>query len=287
MLFSCGSVLLLSAVVVTVFVTICYFLYFRYFLLGLLWIGFLSQGSIGNSLSTSEIHLPIGFSLLLVGQIEYAFSNSVTYAALHIYREVVFDQDMHATNFMYVTEDVLCMLSFVHMNNMAAEIIMQVFVPNFSTPSALSQVDKSLQQVMKNIVCFSVFDIFTLFEVLHQLKNNLRSQKDEHIRMLIIDSISSLIAPILGGGAHGHALMLSAGFLLKRLAHEHDISILVTNHMVAGERGTSKPALGESWRSIPHVRLLLSKDRISNISSISVLRHPHMATGDRVEFELQ
>ncbi|XP_047255671.1 DNA repair protein RAD51 homolog 4 isoform X5 [Capsicum annuum] len=150
------------------------------------------------------------------------------------------------------------------------------------------EVDKGLQQVMNNIVCLSVFDIFTLFEVLHQLKNNLRSQIDQHIRMVIIDSISSLITPILGGGgAHGHALMVSVGFLLKRLAHEHDISILVTNHMVVGEGGTSKPALGESWRSIPHVRLLLSRGHIRNISSMSVLRHPHMATGDRVEFELQ
>ncbi|KAK4358845.1 hypothetical protein RND71_021074 [Anisodus tanguticus] len=150
------------------------------------------------------------------------------------------------------------------------------------------EVDEAFQQVMNNIVCLSVFDIFTLFEVIHQLKHNLRSQIDQHIRMLIIDSISSLITPILGGGgAHGHALMVSVGFLLKRLAHEHDISILVTNHMVAGERGTSKPALGVSWRSIPHVRLLLSRDHIRNISCMSILRHPHMATGDRVEFELQ
>nr|XP_016436785.1 PREDICTED: DNA repair protein RAD51 homolog 4-like isoform X1 [Nicotiana tabacum] len=106
--------------------------------------------------------------------------------------------------------------------------------------------------------------------------------------MIIIDSISTLITPILGGGgAQGHALMVSVGFLLKRLAHEHDICILVTNHMVAGEKGTSKPALGESWRGIPHVRLLLSRDRARNISSMSVLRHPHMATGDRIEFEVQ
>lgn len=172
-------------------------------------------------------------------------------------------------------------------NSFSPKRVAQV-VTQTSDLSAYDEVDKSLQQVMNNIVCLSVFDIFTLFEVLHQLKNNLRSQIDQHIRMLIVDSISSLIAPILGGGgAHGHALMVSAGFLLKRLAHEHDISILVTNHMVAGARGTSKPALGESWRSIPHVRLLLSKDHIRNINSISVLRHPHMATGDRVEFKLQ
>ncbi|KAL0460589.1 UNVERIFIED_CONTAM: DNA repair protein [Sesamum latifolium] len=49
-----------------------------------------------------------------------------------------------------------------------------------------------------------------------------------HVRMLIIDSLSSLIAPVLGGGgAHGHALMVTAGFLLKELAHEHNLSIVV------------------------------------------------------------
>ncbi|XP_009594024.1 DNA repair protein RAD51 homolog 4 isoform X2 [Nicotiana tabacum] len=161
------------------------------------------------------------------------------------------------------------------------------FVTQTSDPSAY-EVDRALQAVMNNIVCLSVFDIFTLFEVLHQLKNNLISQVDQHISMIIIDSISSLITPILGGGgAQGHALMVSVGFLLKRLTHEHDICILVTNHMVAGEKGTSKPALGESWRGIPHVRLLLSRDHTRNISSMSVLRHPHMATGDRVEFEVQ
>nr|GMD17465.1 DNA repair protein RAD51 homolog 4 isoform X2 [Ipomoea batatas] len=106
-------------------------------------------------------------------------------------------------------------------------------------------------------------------------------------RMLIIDSISSLITPVLGGsGAHGRALMASAGFILKQLADEHNLPVLVTNHMVAGEAGLLKPALGESWKSIPHIRLLLSRDSTRHISSISVLKHPNMATGDRVEFQI-
>nr|GMD14169.1 DNA repair protein RAD51 homolog 4 isoform X1 [Ipomoea batatas] len=96
-------------------------------------------------------------------------------------------------------------------------------------------------------------------------------------RMLIIDSISSLITPVLGGsGAHGRALMASAGFILKQLADEHNLPVLVTNHMVAGEAGILKPALGESWKSIPHIRLLLSRDSARHISSISVLKHPNM-----------
>ncbi|XP_020552632.1 DNA repair protein RAD51 homolog 4 isoform X4 [Sesamum indicum] len=98
-----------------------------------------------------------------------------------------------------------------------------------------------------------------------------------NVRMLIIDSLSSLIAPVLGGGgAHGHALMVTAGFLLKELAHEHNLSIVVTNHMVAGEAGSSKPALGDSWKSIPHVRLLLHRYRATNDSCISILKHPYL-----------
>lgn len=48
----------------------------------------------------------------------------------------------------------------------------------------------------------------------------------------------------------------------------------VTNHMVAGEAGSLKPALGESWKSIPHVRLLLSRNHATNGSSITILKHP-------------
>ncbi|XP_061337331.1 DNA repair protein RAD51 homolog 4 [Gastrolobium bilobum] len=137
-----------------------------------------------------------------------------------------------------------------------------------------------LQKVLDRIICYSVFDVYQMFDVLHQLKINLRSKtvkSDHHVRLLIVDSISSLITPILGGsGPQGHALMISAGFLLKNIAHDHNIAVLVTNHVVAGEDGISKPALGESWKSVPHVRLLLSRECGSNVSSISILKHPSM-----------
>ncbi|KAF5954159.1 hypothetical protein HYC85_007015 [Camellia sinensis] len=109
-----------------------------------------------------------------------------------------------------------------------------------------------LQKVLKNIVCYSVYDIFTLLDVSYQLKSNLTSQTGGQVRLLIVDSISSLITPVLGGsGSHGRALMISAGSFLKKLAHEHNLAVLVTNHMVSGEGGIHKPALGESWKTIP------------------------------------
>ncbi|XP_021681160.2 DNA repair protein RAD51 homolog 4 isoform X2 [Hevea brasiliensis] len=143
-------------------------------------------------------------------------------------------------------------------------------------------------EVMSNILCHSTFDIFSMFDVLHQLENSLKSQGhkgDCKARTLIVDSISSLITPILGGsGPQGHALMTSAGFLLKKLAHELNIAVLVTNHMVAGEGGNLKPALGESWKSIPHVRLLLSRDQGNKTCSISILKHPSLASGEVARF---
>ncbi|KAF3453812.1 hypothetical protein FNV43_RR04253 [Rhamnella rubrinervis] len=147
---------------------------------------------------------------------------------------------------------------------------------------------KILQNVMNNILCRSVFDIFTMFDVLNQLEFNLRSQKvGNHVRLLIIDSISSLITPILGGnGSQGHALMVSAGYLLKKLAHEYNIAVLLTNHTVGGEGGIPKPALGETWKTIPHVRLLLSRDRGNNICSISIIKHSSMASGKAARFTI-
>ncbi|XP_044481836.1 DNA repair protein RAD51 homolog 4-like isoform X3 [Mangifera indica] len=124
-----------------------------------------------------------------------------------------------------------------------------------------------------------------------QLEFDLRSQMDRgeyRVRLLIVDSISSLITPVLGGsGSQGRALMISAGFLLKKLAHEHNLAVLVTNHTVGGDGGVPKPALGESWKSVPHVRLFLSRNCGSNICNMSILKHPSMASGKAADFVIE
>ncbi|KAF0900199.1 hypothetical protein E2562_028686 [Oryza meyeriana var. granulata] len=52
----------------------------------------------------------------------------------------------------------------------------------------------------------------------------------------------------------------------------------VTNHMVAGN-GAPKPALGESWKTVPHVRFVISRERGSNICTAAVLKHTLLASG--------
>ncbi|KAI3667628.1 hypothetical protein L6452_42699 [Arctium lappa] len=151
--------------------------------------------------------------------------------------------------------------------------------------SAENKINGILQQAMRNIDCHAVFDIYALLNVLHQLKLKLKSQTGYQVRLIIVDSISSLIAPILGGSnAQGHALMVSVGYLLKELADRHNIALVVTNHMVGGEGGTLKPALGESWKNVPHVRLQLSQDHARNIYAVQILRHPYMASGRNANF---
>uniref|UniRef100_A0A1D1Z4W9 DNA repair protein RAD51 4 n=2 Tax=Anthurium amnicola TaxID=1678845 RepID=A0A1D1Z4W9_9ARAE len=174
-------------------------------------------------------------------------------------------------------------------NSFSAERISCILdLSSTSTSLVNESKERRCHRVLSSISCQSVFDIFELLDVLHQLDITLRHQvKNEvtKLRLLIIDSISSLITPILGGkDSHGRSLMISAGSALKRLAFNHNLSVLVTNHMVGGEGGISKPALGESWKSIPHVRLLLSRDHGSDLCIVSVLKHSSMALGCTAKF---
>ncbi|PPR81586.1 hypothetical protein GOBAR_AA39132 [Gossypium barbadense] len=156
------------------------------------------------------------------------------------------------------------------------------FLGKTINPSSAQAKNQFLQKVMSNISCHSVFDMFAMFDVLHQLESYLRCQDGRggcQMRLLIVDSISSLISPVLGSSStQGRALMTSAGYLLKKLAHQHNLAVLIINHTVGGEGGYSKPALGDSWKCIPHSRLFLSCDRGSNNYNVSILRHPSMGS---------
>ena len=46
--------------------------------------------------------------------------------------------------------------------------------------------------------------------------------------------------------------------------------------MVGGEGGVPKPALGESWKVIPRVRVLLARNASCRVSTLSVLKHTSM-----------
>ena len=67
------------------------------------------------------------------------------------------------------------------------------------------------------------------------------------------DSVTSVIAPILGGSKNyaGHAFMTELSLALSALAKTHELAVLLTNNTVADRdvyvEGATKAALGGSW----------------------------------------
>lgn len=54
--------------------------------------------------------------------------------------------------------------------------------------------------------------------------------------LLIVDSLSFLVSPVMGPGSSedGHALMICLGRALKALAQTHMLAVITTNHIVGG-----------------------------------------------------
>ncbi|KAH3760615.1 DNA repair protein RAD51D [Pelomyxa schiedti] len=119
----------------------------------------------------------------------------------------------------------------------------------------------SMCKVLTGIICVRALDAGTLSQTLFALDSKLGSHQCpcslKSIRLVILDCISPLLSPLLGGHhTGGHALMCDLGQAMKRIAVQHNIAFLVTNYTVTGP-GEPKPALAESWRSIADNRLYL------------------------------
>ncbi|KAG0554615.1 hypothetical protein KC19_12G105100 [Ceratodon purpureus] len=145
-------------------------------------------------------------------------------------------------------------------------------------------------EAMKSVLHYSIFDIFAMLSLLNQIHINLCAQvqvgeQPKTLRLLIVDCASSVIAPILGG-TQGHALMVSMGIILKKLALENHLAVLITNHTVGGEGGQPKPALGETWKAIPNVRLHFVRDWDSNLCHVSVMKHATMSCNRQTAFRI-
>ena len=124
--------------------------------------------------------------------------------------------------------------------------------------------------------CHSIHQLLALLNNLQHELQQARTSFAQSLRVIIIDSIGALLAPVIGGGQQrGHALLTIVSHMLHALATQHHIAILVTNHTVArmqhnqsdpsphhpppnnsgGSR--SQSALGESWRYVADTRLVL------------------------------
>lgn len=82
----------------------------------------------------------------------------------------------------------------------------------------------------------------------------------QYVGLVVIDNPALHLLPILSRGSQaGQMWMLLLGRVARRLA-THNVCVVITNIMVAGEPGgPMKPALGGTFPTIAHHRLVLSE----------------------------
>eukprot|EP01135_Chromosphaera_perkinsii_P004646 Nk52_evm39s292 gene=Nk52_evmTU39s292 len=140
---------------------------------------------------------------------------------------------------------------------------------------------------LERVHCIPVFDIYSLISELEKVKAKLKQATDgchghecgskednqgemeffSSLRLIVVDSVYSLISPLLSAKAMGHCLMTHASSLLRYIAREFDIAVVVTNCCTfdresIGGNG-SKSALGKTWTYAPSVSVFLQRD-VSN-----------------------
>jgi RAD51-like protein 3 len=101
----------------------------------------------------------------------------------------------------------------------------------------------AIADIMTRIRCIRVFNAFSLINGLQQLRDLLeKTGCDEDpfaskLKLVVIDSLGSLISPILGSKqTMGHGIMIEISRIMKAIAREHHIAFLVTNYAVARVR---------------------------------------------------
>jgi len=159
-------------------------------------------------------------------------------------------------------------------------------------------------EMLDRIRCFEIFDAFVLINLLEQIDAMIESKESyfgKNLRLIVIDSVTSLVAPILGGikkpnltqypQRQGHSLMVEISRLVKEIAVKHDVIVVLTNSLIGEEGGEKRPALGASWVSIPSIRLTLAKEKYSNngsdLYSATVESSNCTALGSKSYFEIK
>lgn len=104
---------------------------------------------------------------------------------------------------------------------------------------------------LTNVTVYRAHDIYQVIGLLESLAIEIGNVADLSLRpsLVILDSVSSIVSPVLGGGGQhkqGHTLMIALGRALKLVALRYNMGVVCTNHEV-GSSDAPHAALGEQW----------------------------------------
>jgi len=150
--------------------------------------------------------------------------------------------------------------------NLSVERLNQIVSNRIKNCDDEREIEQSIRDALGRVECFEAFDASELGKLLTQVLE--REEKTSlavkpPLRLLVVDSISSIFASGLGGKRSNLCLsmMTRTAKLLRTLGRRLGVAIVVTNSTVADQHSALglRPALGLTWSSIPHSRLLVKK----------------------------
>ncbi|XP_047462801.1 DNA repair protein RAD51 homolog 4 [Mugil cephalus] len=154
-------------------------------------------------------------------------------------------------------------------------------------------------EALQRIHIFRLFDVYALLDCLYGLRGGGLQQASVgggggSVKAVIVDSVSAVISPLLGGRQNeGMSLMIQVSGVLKTMAKDFNVAVLVTNHVTRSGSGEVQPGLGASWSHIPRTRILLERVERAAAVSRSALRSASLIKSSRQpchikeEFDLQ
>ncbi|XP_062448700.1 DNA repair protein RAD51 homolog 4 isoform X4 [Rhea pennata] len=181
-------------------------------------------------------------------------------------------------------------------------------------------------EALQRVQVARAFDIYEMLGALQELRDSLSQQargafflqvtsSTGPLKVLLIDSVSAVIYPLLGGKqSEGSAqwsetqqrtkealncicllslaLMMQLARELKMLAREFSLAVVVTNQVTRNSStGPLKPALGRSWSFVPSTRVLLESkeatwEKANTQRIASLVKSSRQPTGIQVELDI-
>ena len=88
--------------------------------------------------------------------------------------------------------------------------------------------------MLERIKVHRLFNLFDLMNLLEATSKQVSNQTDwfyANLHLVLIDSVTPLLSPLLGGhGGQGHALLSCLATMLRSIAYEHSIAVVVSGY---------------------------------------------------------
>ncbi|GAB6030129.1 DNA repair protein rad51d [Chamberlinius hualienensis] len=139
--------------------------------------------------------------------------------------------------------------------------------------------------------CYDLYDFITILDQLIEDNHRKTGSDARRVKLIIIDSISSLIISKYDGNkSEGFGLANRIANKLKVLSSAFYKTIIMTNEQVDWGGEDPRPALGQYWASVPHIRLWFYKNTNDEQHQlrrrIQIYKSTRNETGKFVEVQL-